>query len=92
MCRPSASTLRDYEAELRGTAIGVAQEGIAAPSSKGLSKETNAQLAGSRSSKGGSLTSGATTFPGSPADLEKFIADETEKWGKVIRSAHIKVE
>ncbi len=27
-----------------------------------------------------------------PADLGKFIADETEKWGKVIRAADIKVE
>ena len=29
---------------------------------------------------------------GSPADFRKFIADETEKWGKVIRTAHIKPE
>jgi tripartite-type tricarboxylate transporter receptor subunit TctC len=27
-----------------------------------------------------------------PADLRKFIADETEKWGKVIRAANIKPE
>ena len=26
----------------------------------------------------------------SPADFEKLIADETEKWGKVIRAGHIK--
>ena len=35
---------------------------------------------------------GATTFPGSPADFGKLIADETEKWGKVIRAANIKAE
>ncbi len=35
---------------------------------------------------------GAMTFAGSPADFAKFIAEETEKWGKVIRAAHIKVE
>jgi tripartite-type tricarboxylate transporter receptor subunit TctC len=35
---------------------------------------------------------GAMTFAGSPADFGKFIAEETEKWGKVIRAAHIKVE
>jgi hypothetical protein len=29
---------------------------------------------------------------GSPADFSKFIADETEKWAKVIRATHIKVE
>jgi tripartite-type tricarboxylate transporter receptor subunit TctC len=27
-----------------------------------------------------------------PAEFEKFIADETEKWGRVIRAANIKVE
>jgi hypothetical protein len=31
-------------------------------------------------------------FPGTPADFGKFIADETEKWGKVIRAANIKPE
>jgi tripartite-type tricarboxylate transporter receptor subunit TctC len=34
---------------------------------------------------------GATVFPGSPAAFGKFIADETEKWGKVIRAANIKL-
>ena len=28
----------------------------------------------------------------SPADFSKLIADETEKWGKVIRAANIKAE
>jgi hypothetical protein len=28
----------------------------------------------------------------SPADLDKFVVDETEKWGKVIRTAGIKAE
>ena len=27
-----------------------------------------------------------------PAEFVKFIADETEKWGKVIRAANIKGE
>jgi tripartite-type tricarboxylate transporter receptor subunit TctC len=27
-----------------------------------------------------------------PAELSKLIADETEKWGKVIRAANIKPE
>jgi hypothetical protein len=35
---------------------------------------------------------GATVFTGSPADFSKLIAAETEKWGKVIRAAGIKVE
>ena len=29
---------------------------------------------------------------GSPADFGKLIAEETEKWGKVIRAANIKAE
>jgi tripartite-type tricarboxylate transporter receptor subunit TctC len=35
---------------------------------------------------------GGTVLPGSPADFGKLIADETEKWGKVIRAANIKPE
>lgn len=35
---------------------------------------------------------GASPFGGSPADFGKHIADETEKWGKVIRAANIKPE
>jgi len=35
---------------------------------------------------------GGTVLPGSPADFAKLIADETEKWGKVIRAANIKPE
>jgi tripartite-type tricarboxylate transporter receptor subunit TctC len=35
---------------------------------------------------------GGTALPGSPSDLEKLIAAETEKWGKVIKFANIKPE
>jgi len=35
---------------------------------------------------------GVSAFASSPADFGKFIADETEKWGKVIRTANIKPE
>jgi len=35
---------------------------------------------------------GATTLAGSSADFGKLIADETERWGKVMRSANIKLE
>ena len=35
---------------------------------------------------------GGTPLPGSSADFGKFIAKETEKWGKVIRAANIKPE
>ena len=33
---------------------------------------------------------GGTAIAGSPADFGKLIADETEKWGKVIRAGNIK--
>ena len=35
---------------------------------------------------------GATVLAGSPADFGKLIADETEKWGKVVRAANIKAQ
>ena len=35
---------------------------------------------------------GGAPFPLSPTDLAKLIADETEKWGKVIRAANIRAE
>jgi hypothetical protein len=35
---------------------------------------------------------GSMVLAGSPADFGKLIADETEKWGKVIRAANIKPE
>ena len=56
-----------------------------------LNKEINAGLADPKI-KGRFADLGATVFPGSPADFGKFIAEETEKWGKVIRAANIKAE
>ena len=35
---------------------------------------------------------GGTAIAGSPADFGKLIADETEKWGKVVRAANIKAQ
>jgi tripartite-type tricarboxylate transporter receptor subunit TctC len=35
---------------------------------------------------------GGLTAPGTPADFGKFIASETEKWGKVVRRAGVKLE
>jgi tripartite-type tricarboxylate transporter receptor subunit TctC len=35
---------------------------------------------------------GYVPLPGQPAAFGKLIADETEKWGKVIRAAGIKAE
>jgi tripartite-type tricarboxylate transporter receptor subunit TctC len=56
-----------------------------------LNKEINAVLADPKM-KTRLADLGAEVLAGSPADFAKLIADETEKWGKVIRAAHIKVE
>ena len=37
-------------------------------------------------------TLGGTPFAATPAELNKFVADETAKWAKVIKFANIKVE
>ena len=56
-----------------------------------LNKEMNAGFADPKM-KARIADLGSLVFPGSPADFTKFIADETEKWGKVVRSANIKPE
>jgi tripartite-type tricarboxylate transporter receptor subunit TctC len=56
-----------------------------------LNKEINAGLADSKI-KARLADLGGAVLPGSPADFAKPIADETEKWGKVIRAANIKAE
>src|SRR5262245_53942762 len=56
-----------------------------------LNQEINAGLADSNM-KTRLADLGGTVLVGSPADFGKLIADETEKWAKVIRSAGIKAE
>ena len=56
-----------------------------------LNKEINAGLADPRS-RHGLPTWAARRLPGSPADFGKLIAEETEKWAKVIKFAGIKAE
>ena len=54
-----------------------------------LNKEINAGLADPKL-KARIAEFGGTPMALSPAEFGKFIADETEKWGKVIRAANIK--
>ena len=56
-----------------------------------LNKEINAGLADPKI-KARLVDLGGTTLSGSPSDFGKLIADETERWGKVIRAANIKAE
>jgi tripartite-type tricarboxylate transporter receptor subunit TctC len=56
-----------------------------------LNKEINATLADAKV-KARLAELDVTALPGSPADFNKLIADETEKWGKVVRVANIKAE
>ena len=56
-----------------------------------LNKEINAGLADPKL-KGRLADLGATVLAGSPAEFGKLIADETEKWAKVIKFGGIKSE
>jgi tripartite-type tricarboxylate transporter receptor subunit TctC len=55
-----------------------------------LNREVNAGLADPKL-KAQLADQGGIGMAGSPADFSKLIADETEKWAKVIRSANIKL-
>jgi tripartite-type tricarboxylate transporter receptor subunit TctC len=67
-----------------------AVQGIGAPRNTpaeivdALNKEVNAGLADAKL-KARFVDLGATVFPVSPAEFGRFMADETEKWAKVIR-------
>jgi tripartite-type tricarboxylate transporter receptor subunit TctC len=82
-----AETLSGYEA--------VSWAGIGAPARTPdaiiatLNRETNACLA-DPALKAKLANFGAMVMTGSPADFDRFIASEIEKWAKVIRFANIK--
>jgi tripartite-type tricarboxylate transporter receptor subunit TctC len=77
----------DYEATI--------WQGIGAPKNTPseiigkLNREINAGLADPKM-KARLTELGVTAVASSPAEFAKIIADETEKWGKVIRAANIK--
>ena len=56
-----------------------------------LNKEINAGLADPKI-KTRLIDLGGAVFPTTPAGFTKHVADETEKWGKVVRAANIKAE
>jgi tripartite-type tricarboxylate transporter receptor subunit TctC len=84
-----SETLPGYEAS--------AWFGIGAPKNtpaeiiKRLNTQVNASLADANF-QARLANLGATVLPGSPADFKKYIAEEVEKWGNVIRAANIKAD
>jgi tripartite-type tricarboxylate transporter receptor subunit TctC len=56
-----------------------------------LNKEMNAAFA-DPNMKGRIAQLGGTPLEGSPTNFAKFIAEETEKWGKVVKFAGIKAQ
>jgi tripartite-type tricarboxylate transporter receptor subunit TctC len=84
-----AETVPGYEA--------TAWYGIGAPRNTpadvidGLNREVNAGLADAKI-KGRLADLGGDPMPMSPSEFGKLVADETEKWGKVIRTARIRLD
>lgn len=56
-----------------------------------LNKEINAAIA-NPAMKARFAAIGGEPLPGSPAEFGQLIAEETEKWAKVVRAAGIKPE
>jgi tripartite-type tricarboxylate transporter receptor subunit TctC len=57
-----------------------------------LNSEINTGLVSDARIKARIAESGGTVFATSPVELEKFIAEETDRWAKVIRAANIKAQ
>ena len=72
--------------------------GIGAPKStpreiiEKLNQAVGACLADAKMAKRFDELGGYTPFASSPAELAKFIAEETEKWAKVIHAANIRAK
>jgi len=90
---PDIPTVNDFVSGYEASAVA----GLGAPRNTpaeiihSLNKEINAALA-DPNMKARLVDLGGTVLAGSPADFGKLIAEETEKWAKVIRAANIKAE
>jgi len=88
---PDIPTVADFVLGYESSAF----YGVAAPTNTPaeiidkLNKEINAALADPRTNAR-LVALGGTPFTGSPAEFGKLIADETEKWAKVVKFAGIK--
>jgi tripartite-type tricarboxylate transporter receptor subunit TctC len=88
---PDLPTVGDFLPGYEATSF----EGLGAPKgtpaeiADSINKEVNAAFADA-TFKARLADLGGEGLPGTPGDFAKLIAAETEKWGKVIKSAHIK--
>ena len=84
-----AQYLPDFDASA-WIALG-APRNTPAPIVDKLNREINAALADPKI-KARTAELGATVYPGSPADFGKLVAEETDKWAKVVKFAGLKPE
>jgi tripartite-type tricarboxylate transporter receptor subunit TctC len=90
---PDIPTVGDFVSGYEASAW----QGVGAPKNtpseivEKLNKEINASLADPKM-RARLADFGGTAFGSTPRDLGKLIAEDTEKWGEVIRVAHIKAE
>jgi tripartite-type tricarboxylate transporter receptor subunit TctC len=90
---PDVPRIGDFVPGYEASAIN----GLAAPANtpaaiiERLNKEINIALADPRI-KAQLADQACMVAGGSPADYERLLATETEKWGKVIRAANIKLQ
>jgi tripartite-type tricarboxylate transporter receptor subunit TctC len=90
---PEVPTIADFVAGFEGSSWF----GVGAPKNtpseviNKLNREINAALADPKM-KARITDLGGTALALSPAEFGKFIVDETDKWGRVIRAANIKAE
>ena len=90
---PDLPTVADFVPGYEATSwMGIgAPKGTPAEIVDKLNKEINAFLANSKI-KARFADLGASQLPGSPADFGKFVAEETEKWAKVVKFSGAKLD
>ena len=90
---PDIPTVDEFVPGYEASAVwGVGAPGIRLPKSSTSSTTRSMQASSDPKIRARLAEGGGTVLAGSPADFGKFIGDETEKWGKVIKFAGISSE